>query len=551
MKRTRIALLLALVMLMSALPVAASAEAEVVDLYVTYIDGFTALEPDAEPRSPIFDEIERQTGVRMHCNVVTGDRADVLMSNGELGDILMIYNSSDLMTAIESGLVVDLSQMVAEKAPNIAANADRLQMAQVLSGTEDGTYYFLPVQVGSEGAPGTPYHSLYMTRWDLYKELGSPEITNLDEYLDMLIEMQKLEPQTADGKTVYAYSLVLSSIRDVAWPWHYTFGYYTSNDFINTNINTGEMVYEPLDEDSPFWNSLAFYNKVYKAGLFDPDSFTQTNDDKVAKAANGQVLCPVWNSDGVAFETANSPKGFQVLPVEGTTYWCNSYYTGGWDACFVGITSTCSDPEAALRLLDFLSTEDGARLVDSGVQGVPWDYDENGVPMVEETVLTNYMELNADWYALGAQDGIFKSITGPGVGEIHSDGYPMNLFLTKQVFERQLNECDKDYCETYGVSYPMEVLLQKMEEGTIHDHVNDVFDMRVVTGMGSAPEDIARIDEMICNKAMELVPGLIMAEDFETAKAEALETLWGYGGEEARGWWQARHDSLTELFCGD
>ena len=40
-------------------------------------------------------------------------------------------------------------------------------------------------------------------------------------------------------------------------------------------------------------------------------------------------------------------------------------------------------------------------------------------------------------------------------------------------------------------------------------------------------------------------------EDFETAKAEALETLWGYGGEEARGWWQARHDSLTELFCSD
>lgn len=174
MKRTRIALLLALVMLMAALPVAASAEAEVVDLYITYIDGYTSLDPDAEPRSPIFDEIERQTGVRMHCNVVTGDRADVLMSNGELGDILMIYNSSDLMTAIESGLVVDLSQMVAEKAPNIAANADRLQMAQVLSGTEDGTYYFLPVQVGSEGAPGTPYHSLYMTRWDLYKEPGQP-----------------------------------------------------------------------------------------------------------------------------------------------------------------------------------------------------------------------------------------------------------------------------------------------------------------------------------------------------------------------------------------
>ena len=51
--------------------------------------------------------------------------------------------------------------------------------------------------------------------------------------------------------------------------------------------------------------------------------------------------------------------------------------------------------------------------------------------------------------------------------------------------------------------------------------------------------------------AMELVPGIVMAEDFEAAKAEALETLWGYRGEEARGWWQARHDSLTALFCGE
>lgn len=549
MKKTLLALLLALVMVMSVLPMSASAEAE--DLYITYVDGWTELDPEADPRSPILEEIEKQTGIRINFNVVEGDRADVLMSNGELGDMVMIYSASELMTAIESELVIELSQLVKDNAPNIYANADRLKMAEVLSGTTDGTYYFLPVQTGSEGAPGTPYHSLFLTRWDLYKQLGSPEITNLDEYLDMLIEMQKLEPKTADGKTVYAYSLAWDSIRKVIWPWHYTYGYYTSNDFINTNINTAEMVYEPLDEDSPFWNILAYYNKVYKAGLLDPDTFTQTDDDMKAKVTNGQVLCPIWSSNGNQYEAANEGKGFQVLPVEGTTYWCNSYYTGGWDACFVGITATCKKPELALKLLDFLSTEDGARLINSGVKGVHWDYDANGVPMIDETIIKNYMEWNADWSALGAQDGIFQSITGPGIGELHSDGYPMNLFLTGQVFEKQLNACDEDYCATYGATYPMEVLLKKMEEGTIHDHINDIFDMRVVTGMGSAPEDIARIDEMINNKAMELVPTIVMAEDFEAAKAEALETLWGLRGEEARGWWQARHDELTKLFRGE
>ena len=34
-------------------------------------------------------------------------------------------------------------------------------------------------------------------------------------------------------------------------------------------------------------------------------------------------------------------------------------------------------------------------------------------------------------------------------------------------------------------------------------------------------------------------------------RAEALETLWGLRGEEARGWWQARHDELTKLFRGE
>lgn len=549
MKKMLIALLLALTLIVSAVP--SFAEEAPKELKFVYIDGWSSVD-DGDTTSAITQKIAEETGVLISPVTAGGDRGTILLSSSEVGDCLMVYNATMLKTCVENGMMLDLSTLVSEeKTPAILSNPDRIQMAQVLSETDDGSYYFLPVQCGSEGAPMTPYHSLFNVRWDLYKQMGYPEVTDTDSMLALLSEMQKLNPTTEDGKTVYGYSLELGNFRNAYWPWHYTFGYYTSNDFISTNINTGEMVYEPLDENSPMWSFLEYLNKAYKAGLFDPDSFTQTGDDKVAKVANGQVLCPVWSSDGVAFETANPPKGFQVLPVEGTTYWCNSYYPGGWDACFVGITSTCSDPEAALRLLDFLSTEDGARLVDSGVQGVHWDYDENGVPMVEETVLQDYMELNADWFALGAGDGVFSSITGPGVGEIHSDGYPMNLFLTKQVFERQLNECDKDYCETYGVSYPMEVLLQKMEEGTIHDHVNDVFDMRVVTGMGSAPEDIARIDEMICNKAMELVPGLIMAEDFEMAKAEALETLWGYGGEEARGWWQARHDSLTELFCGD
>lgn len=315
------------------------------------------------------------------------------------------------------------------------------------------------------------------------------------------------------------------------------------------------MVYEPLDENSPMWSFLEYLNKAYKAGLFDPDSFTQTGDDMKAKIAAGQVLSPIWASDGVQYEAANPNtaeefRGFQTLPVEGTTYWCNSYYNGGWDACFVGIPASSSDPEGALRVLEYLSTDDGARLVDSGIQGVHWDYDENGVPTLTDEIIEAYNSWSDEFVDSRIQDAVFGTLTAMGNGELHSDGYPVNLFMTEQVYTRELSACDKDYCDYYGVSYPMKLFLNKMEEGTIHDHINDIFDMRVVTGMGSAPEDIARIDETIVNKAKDMLPTIIMAEDFEATKAECLKTLWSYNAQEARDWWQARHDSLTELFTG-
>ena len=553
MKKMLIALLLALTLLVSAVP--SFAEEAPKELKFVYIDGWSSMD-DGDTASAITQKIAEETGVLISPVTASGDRGTILLSSGEVGDCLMVYSATMLKTCVENGMMLDLSTLVSEeKTPAILSNPDRIQMAQVLSETDDGSYYFLPVQCGSEGAPMTPYHSMFNVRWDLYKQMGYPEVTDTEGMLALLSEMQKLNPTTEDGKTVYGYSLALDDFRNAYWPWHYTFGYYTSNEFISTNINTGEMVYEPLDENSPMWSFLEYLNKAYKAGLFDPDSFTQTGDDMKAKIAAGQVLSPIWASDGVQYEAANPNtaeefRGFQTLPVEGTTYWCNSYYNGGWDACFVGIPANSSDPEAALRVLEYLSTDDGARLVDSGIQGVHWDYDENGVPTLTDEIIEAYNSWSDAFVDSRIQDAAFGTLTAMGNGELHSDGYPVNLFMTEQVYTRELSACDKDYCDYYGVSYPMKLFLNKMEEGTIHDHINDIFDMRVVTGMGSAPEDIARIDETIVNKAKDMLPTIIMAEDFEATKAECLKTLWSYNAQEARDWWQARHDSLTELFTG-
>lgn len=553
MRKFKKVLSLLLGLMLCVLLIPPTAIAEEIELNFMYVGGWS--EMDDDNTSIIVDKIAEKTGVRMTFTNITGDREQIILASGDTTDCLMIYKQTDISTAIEGGLMLPLKDMIAEKAPNLLAMTDRLQMAGEMLSDGSGEIYFLPVQCGSEGAPSSPYHSLFMTRWDLYKEMGFPEVTDLDSMIACLVKMQQAYPVTEEGLPVYGYSLAITGIESICFPDIYgTFGYYPSNQFISTNINTGEMEYHPTDENSPFWQACEFYNKVYKAGLLDPDSFTQKAEDRNAKVSAGQVLAPVFfGSECKVFESnalATDPasiKGFQVLPVTGTTYWCNSYYKGGWDACFVGIPKTSKNPDAVLKVLDYLATEEGCRLINSGIEGVHWNYID-GIPTLTDEIIELSTQGNDEWKKLGLHDANFTCLAGWGPGEICSDGYPMDLFMTKQVYQQGNIPTDNDYCEYYNVSYPMELFLNLMEEGLIHDHINDVFDMRVVTGLGSAPEDIARVDAKISNMGLELVPELVMADDFEAAKANAIAAFNKNGAETAREYWQNRHDTLTEMF---
>ena len=53
---------------------------------------------------------------------------------------------------------------------------------------------------------------IYAVRWDLYKEIGSPEIKNDDDYVEALKKMKEIYPETEDGLPVYALSAYNDSL---------------------------------------------------------------------------------------------------------------------------------------------------------------------------------------------------------------------------------------------------------------------------------------------------------------------------------------------------
>ena len=112
MKKMLIALLLALTLLVSAVP--SFAEEAPKELKFVYIDGWSSVD-DGDTTSAITQKIAEETGVLISPVTAGGDRGTILLSSGEVGDCLMVYNATMLKTCVENGMMLDLSTLVSEE----------------------------------------------------------------------------------------------------------------------------------------------------------------------------------------------------------------------------------------------------------------------------------------------------------------------------------------------------------------------------------------------------------------------------------------------------
>ena len=233
----------------------------------------------------IADAIAEKTGVRL--NVINGDaqKFKVLLAGGDLPGIV---NSNygdlgvDAQALLQSGQLIALDDLIEEHAPNIKEKfADAIEYSKEFL-SNDGKLYYLPVQINKATDTKVVDRSganlaLY-TRYDLYKEIGSPEIKSTDHYLEALKAMQDAEPETENGNKTYA----ISGWSD--WGlWMWTIPYQAMSGVTNWSYG---MCYDMVNKEplatyysEPFWNCMEFYNKAYNMGILDPEIFTQKYDN--------------------------------------------------------------------------------------------------------------------------------------------------------------------------------------------------------------------------------------------------------------------------------
>lgn len=395
------------------------------------------------------------------------------MEAGDLGDIVVFGSDGDAYTnAVQAGLLFDWNEddvladygpyinehmkNALEKNANIAVNAGI---------STDPIVYGFGHNVASSTKSHEAMSSLYSwdIRWDLYKQLGYPEIKNLDDLLEVLTQMQEIYPTDKNGNKTYAISL---------WPdWDGNMVMYVKST-ATTVYGMDELgigLYDPadgsfhgaLEENGPYLTCLKFYNQLYQRGLLDPDSMTNTYDKATEKVKAGGTFFSIFGYAGhqIANTEENMDEGIfmaSLVPSETHPLAYGMSTMGGNRVWTIGAKSAY--PELCMEIINYLCTPEGYMTYNFGPQGVTWDYDEDkncyltdlGKSAMADQDNTDMSEAG---YVGSFHDGMIQiNNTTWSLDDINPDsnGEPYNYKAWKSYNEEPLCEMDQDWRDFTG-----------------------------------------------------------------------------------------------------
>lgn len=309
---------------------------------------------------------------------------DTRMAEGDLGDIVVFGSDTDYLKAEEAGLLFDWEEddILADYGSYIQENAS-YALEKNRSMNDDGKIYGIGYEVATSSEDMNSFFYTWDIRWDLYKELGYPEVNDLDDLVEVFKQMKEICPTDDIGNPTYAVSLWPDWDGDmVMYVKSTATAYYGYDEFgVGLYDPTDGTFYGALDDDSPYLEMLKFYNKLYQNDLLDPDSMTATYDTMIEKVKRGATFFSIFNYSGyLAYNTDSHLQENKMMrsltPTEASPIVYGMNVLGGNNYWSIGAKTEY--PELCMEIINYLFTPEGRMTFEYGPQGVTWDYDEDG-----------------------------------------------------------------------------------------------------------------------------------------------------------------------------
>lgn len=314
------------------------------------------------------------------------EKTNAILASGDLPDIMFIpENSLDIM--IESGMLLNLDEYL-DDMPHLQAYEPMetaLNYIREYKSAGTGSIYGLTTDVGDNFAryktiDSTERNALKV-RWDVYEEIGAPEMNSMDDVLDVMEQMLKAHPNSEDGTSFYGTVLNNGSDSNY-WAnmvmWYRMQGYSEIQLPYLLEANMTEGVYSSiLNKDSMYYKGLKWYNEAYRRGIMDPESINNDRPTQKIKVDEGYAMIPSGYLPGWA------PTYYEYY-IPGTKVYYNYTSTYGNSRFMIGINANTKNIDACVAFLDMMCDPDAFLTISAGPEGEFWEADENGVVSLTE-----------------------------------------------------------------------------------------------------------------------------------------------------------------------
>ena len=352
---------------------------------------------------PVAQMITEKTGVTLKMDYPADsndNRIELMVATGEYPDF--VFAKGSVSTLIRNDALIDMSDLIDEYGPNIKKlYGDEYENLRYSS--EDPSIYQLcsdKVQEETLETSGTA-----QLQWAVLQENQYRVPYTLEEYTQMIRDYMEKYPMI-NGKPVIGISIVCSD-------WHWYIMLSNPSGYMNGSADNGQWIVDDEKQEVYYKHAAdgqkeyyKWLNEMYNEGILDPEFATQTHEDFVLKVAEGRVLGLLdeeWDYTGAEISLradGQEEHTYAGLPVTiDRSVKCPSLkqqnLAVGWG---IGITKSCKDPVRAVRFLDWLCSDEAQILLNWGIEGVDYYYDENGKRCITEEDLeasrkdTNYSE---------------------------------------------------------------------------------------------------------------------------------------------------------------
>lgn len=465
----------------------------------------------------IQEKIAEITGAKCKETWLTGQTAEeavgTMIAGGEYPDFI---DGGDAMEQLyEAGALVPLDDYI-DDYPNIKEYYTEEEWDKLRK--DDGHIYWIQ-QFGNiygEEKATTHNDEAFWIQARVLEWAGYPEVKTMDQYFDLIEAYQEANPTMEDGTENIPYTILCDD-------WRY-FCLENAPMFLDGYPNDGcvmvdidklqVMDYNTSPTAVKYFQKL---NEEYKKGIIDPESFTQTYDEYIAKLSTGRVLGMIDQWWDFAYSVNDSLKqqglndqgcDYIPLPITIEEGMKNQWHNSGGVlnlASGLAITTDCDDVEGALQFINDLLGQEVHDLRYWGVEGVDYDVDENGEYYRTEEMRTQasdtaYKASHLCTYSYFPQ---YSGTSRDGINAMSPQNQPREFF-------DGLNDDVKKCFEAYGAETYVDMLGTSEAPGPWYPLYSFSGTLTTSTPGGIAWTKMGEVKH-------EYLPKVVMAEDFDQA----------------------------------